>query len=63
MTLEALHESDQPKEDQLNKNHLNDDQKVNHPFQVVCSVCHKTISYSGEDGQVYLVKCDECAGV
>ena len=37
--------------------------KVKHPFQVVCSVCHRTISYSGKDGEVYSAKCDKCEGI
>lgn len=53
MTLQTLPKSPQPKEDQ----------KVNYSFQVVCSVCHKTISYSGTGGEVHLVKCDQCEGI
>lgn len=36
---------------------------ISHPFQVVCSRCQKTISYSGKDGEVFSTVCDECAGV
>lgn len=39
------------------------EQEVKHPFQVVCSVCQKTISYSGKDGEVFLAKCDKCDGI
>lgn len=53
MTLETLPKSPHPKEDQ----------RVKHPFQVICSVCHKTISYSGKDGEIHFAKCDQCEGV
>ncbi|AFM02153.1 MULTISPECIES: hypothetical protein [Desulfitobacterium] len=53
MNSQTLHQTAQPK----------DEQEVKHPFQVVCSVCKKTISYSGKDGEVFLVKCDQCEGI
>ncbi len=36
---------------------------ISHPFQVVCSLCQKTISYSGKGGEVFSTVCDECAGI
>ncbi|MEL1133768.1 hypothetical protein AAC978_01170 [Desulfitobacterium sp. THU1] len=58
MTLDALHQSDQLKEDQLK-----DDLKVNHSFQVVCSECHRTIIFSGKGGEVHFITCDQCEGL
>jgi len=32
-------------------------------FRVVCSLCHRTVSFAGQDGEVFHVVCDQCAGV
>ncbi|AGA70653.1 hypothetical protein Desdi_3259 [Desulfitobacterium dichloroeliminans LMG P-21439] len=58
MTIEAIHESDQLKENQLK-----DQQRVDNSYQVVCSECHRTVIYSGEGGEVYLIVCDQCEGL
>lgn len=33
------------------------------PFQVICEHCRKTISFSGENGEVFPVVCDRCSGL
>lgn len=32
-------------------------------FRVVCSLCHRTVSFAGQDGEIFHVVCDQCAGV
>jgi hypothetical protein len=34
-----------------------------HPFQVVCQVCQRTIFHSGKDGDVSYVVCDQCSEI
>jgi hypothetical protein len=34
-----------------------------HPFQVVCQLCQRTIFHSGKDGDVSYVVCDKCSGI
>lgn len=34
-----------------------------HPFQVVCQLCKRTISYSGKDGEITYAVCDQCSGI
>ena len=36
---------------------------IKHPFQVICQLCQKTISYSGKDGEITYAVCDQCAGI
>lgn len=36
---------------------------ITHSYQVICERCHKTVVFSGENGEVFPVLCDECAGL